>query len=298
MKEIGITFQTFACLARCQGLDVKERFASESTLDDFRNAVRLACIEDSEQSEEDPFLVVSYDRKVLNQTGSGHFSPIAAYDEESDKLLVLDTARFKYGAHWVPLPLLFEAMLTHDPTTNKSRGYILLSFQEDESHSTMPMSLLFRTSHENAVRKEYKDFLRARDGQPLTWDNVLSYWTQEGLTPSYIWEMTKTQLIPADEKDRSAIASIRKLICDLIPFPSTSPDSRNGCYPNANRTICLNPVEAIFIVYLASIDLDRRKNIVLNAQTNEPLETKEQLLAEAELLHLAIEMSDVLDTAG
>jgi hypothetical protein len=189
-------------------------------------------------------------------------------------------------------------MLTHDPTTNKSRGYILLSFQEDESHSTMPMSLLFRTSHQNAVRKEYKDFLRARDGQPLTWDNVLSYWTQEGLAPSYIWEMTKTQLIPADEKDRSAIASIRKLICDLIPFPSTSPDSRNGCYPNANRTICLNPVEAIFIVYLASLDLDRRKNIVLNAQTNEPLETKEQLLAEADLLQLAIEMSDVLDTAG
>ena len=300
MKETGITFQTFACLARCQGLDVKDRFASEATLDDFRNAVRFACVEDSEhQSEEGPFLVVSYDRKVLEQTGSGHFSPIAAYDEESDKLLILDTARFKYGAHWVPMPLLFQAMLTEDPTTNKSRGFILLSFHEDESHSTIPQSLLFRTSQEyHAVRKEYKDFLRARDGQLLTWENVLSYWTQEGRFPLYIWEMTKTQLTPTDEKDQAAIASIRRLICDLIPFPSTFPDSRNDCYPNANRTICLNPEEAIFIVYLSSLDLDRRRNMVLDAHTNEPMETKEQLLAEAELLQLAIEMSDVLDTAG
>lgn len=41
------------------------------------------------------YLVVSYSRKELLQTGDGHFSPIGAYDVASDMVLVLDTARFK-----------------------------------------------------------------------------------------------------------------------------------------------------------------------------------------------------------
>jgi hypothetical protein len=296
MKKTGITFRTFACLARCQGLDVNDRLASEVTLSDFRHAVRLACVEDPELSDDvvGPLLVISYDRKVLEQTGSGHFSPVAAYDEESDKLLILDTARFKYGAHWVALPLMFEAMLTDDPTTSKSRGYVLLSFHEDETHPVIPLSLLFQTSQTNhAVRQDFKEFLEARHGEPLTWEDVLSYWTKGGQAPMHIWEMTKTQLTPTDEKDQAAINSIRRLICDLIPPPSSSPDPRNGCYPNANRTIYLSPREVVFIVYLACLTSDARRNIVLGVDTTEPMETKEQLLAEAELLQLAIEMSDV-----
>lgn len=35
---------------------------------------------------------------MLKQTGQGHFSPVAAHDPISDSVLILDTARFKYGA--------------------------------------------------------------------------------------------------------------------------------------------------------------------------------------------------------
>ena len=41
---------------------------------------------------------------------------------ERDLVLILDTARFKYPPHWVPLPLLFEAMAPPDPDTGKPRG--------------------------------------------------------------------------------------------------------------------------------------------------------------------------------
>lgn len=299
MKETGITLPAFSCLAKCQGLDVDVRFASDTAISDFRNAVRLACVEDPELSEDTvgPFLVVSYDRRVLDQTGTGHFSPIGGYDEKSDKLLIFDTARFKYGAHWVPLPLLFKAMLPVDPVTKQSRGYVLLSCQEDEGHSVMPQSLLFRTCQRNhAVRQEYKEFLKGLNSTPPSWEDVLLYWTQRGRAPKYIWEMTKTQLTPIDDKDQTAIASIRRLISDLMSSPSAPPDSQNDCHFNARRTIFLNPEEAIFVVYLASLDVDRRRSIVLDeADTSESVETKEQLLAEAELLQLAIEMSDKLD---
>lgn len=36
-------------------------------------------------------------------------------------------ARFKYPPHWVPLPMLYEAMSAVDPTTGQPRGYLRLS---------------------------------------------------------------------------------------------------------------------------------------------------------------------------
>ena len=63
----------------------------------------------------------------MGQTGEGHFSPIGGYHAERDLLLILDVARFKYPPHWVPLPLLWDALQPIDLVTGKARGYILLS---------------------------------------------------------------------------------------------------------------------------------------------------------------------------
>jgi glutathione gamma-glutamylcysteinyltransferase len=38
--------------------------------------------------------------------------------------LILDTARFKYPPHWVPLSMLYEAMAYEDPSTGKPRGFL------------------------------------------------------------------------------------------------------------------------------------------------------------------------------
>ena len=40
-------------------------------------------------------MVASFSRKELMQTGNGHFSPIAAYEEKEKMVLLLDVARFK-----------------------------------------------------------------------------------------------------------------------------------------------------------------------------------------------------------
>jgi hypothetical protein len=59
------------------------------------------------------------------QTGTGHFSPIGGYHAGQDMALILDVARFKYPPHWVPLPLLWEAMNTIDESTGLLRGSLL-----------------------------------------------------------------------------------------------------------------------------------------------------------------------------
>ncbi len=83
-------------------------------------------------------MVVSYARDVLGQTGVGHFSPIGGYHPGRDLALVMDTARFKYNSHWVPVSLLWESMKKADISTGRSRGFFILRRLQplDSSSST------------------------------------------------------------------------------------------------------------------------------------------------------------------
>ena len=62
----------------------------------------------------------------MGQTGDGHFSPIAGYDDETDRVLVMDVARFKYAPYWAKVEELYEAMKPKDPDTGMCRGWLLV----------------------------------------------------------------------------------------------------------------------------------------------------------------------------
>lgn len=121
IESSGTTFDDFICLARCQGLCTEATRAESSSIDAFRAVVLEASRRD------DVALAVSYSRRALGQTGDGHFSPIGGYHATSDKVLILDVARFKLPPHWVPLASLWEAMLPKDSVTGKSRGFAIIS---------------------------------------------------------------------------------------------------------------------------------------------------------------------------
>lgn len=100
-------------MAICNTLDVTQFRADGTTSEEmFRQLVieKTRCAND--------VIVVSYSRKVLGQTGDGHYSPIGGYNPEHDLVLILDVARFKYPPHWVSLSLLFEAMTELDKETS------------------------------------------------------------------------------------------------------------------------------------------------------------------------------------
>ena len=92
-----------------------------SSLDTFRTAI----IAGSRQSKF--YIVVNNSRKVLGQSGDGHFSPIAGYHSKSDMCLILDVARFKYPAYWCSVQLLYEAIKKEDPVSLKTRGFVCVS---------------------------------------------------------------------------------------------------------------------------------------------------------------------------
>ncbi|KAI8843655.1 Phytochelatin synthase-domain-containing protein [Chytridium lagenaria] len=120
IRREGITLPEFECMARCNGLETVTKRADGVTKEVFIDDIKKASKSRSE------IMVVSYSRNSLNQTGTGHFSPIGGYDEEENKVLIFDVARFKYPAYWVSVDLLWESIHPVDESTGKPRGYTLL----------------------------------------------------------------------------------------------------------------------------------------------------------------------------
>jgi hypothetical protein len=77
------------------------------------------------------YLLVNFSRATLSDddTGGGHFSPLAAYDGRADDLLLMDVARYKYPPFWVDTDLLWQAMATTDTSSGRHRGYIMVEVE-------------------------------------------------------------------------------------------------------------------------------------------------------------------------
>jgi hypothetical protein len=123
----GMSLPEFAGLVEAHGAQVSAHYAESSSLEEFRAAV------ERNLSSEDDYLLVNYQREVLGQERVGHISPLAAYDRDSDRVLILDTAGYKYPPTWVPMESLFAAMSTVDSASGKSRGFIEISARSAEA---------------------------------------------------------------------------------------------------------------------------------------------------------------------
>ena len=122
VMQRGMTLDQLGQILSLYPVTVDVRHAEDGGLDAFRKAASEYL------STKSHFVVVNYLRNALGQQRGGHFSPLAAYDEKSDRFLILDVARYKYPPVWVSAQDLFNAMNTTDSDNdNKTRGYVLVS---------------------------------------------------------------------------------------------------------------------------------------------------------------------------
>lgn len=91
------------------------------------------------------------EKQLYHAAGDGHFSPIGGFHEKKDMVLILDTARFKYPPHWVPLAQLHQAMAAVDPTTGKARGFIKLAASPKLDSVMFTLKRPTRCANANAV---------------------------------------------------------------------------------------------------------------------------------------------------
>ncbi len=93
---------------------------SDENLDDFRKLVKEIVNSDKE------FLILNYDHSYKSLMG-GHFSPVAAYDEKSDSVLMLDVAAHRNPWIWVNLSDIYHAMNTKNYSQTAYRGYLVVN---------------------------------------------------------------------------------------------------------------------------------------------------------------------------
>eukprot|EP00756_Hemistasia_phaeocysticola_P060733 Hpha_TRINITY_DN4282_c0_g1::TRINITY_DN4282_c0_g1_i2::g.186593::m.186593/K05941/E2.3.2.15; glutathione gamma-glutamylcysteinyltransferase len=128
VRARGLTFDQLADVAALNGLKVDARRASPEDpglVDVLRSDVINACVAESlEPVAPRPMVILSWKRAALEQTGEGHFSPLAGYHAGRDLVLVMDTARFKYAPYWVSVGRLYDAMCPSDPDTGQPRGWM------------------------------------------------------------------------------------------------------------------------------------------------------------------------------
>jgi hypothetical protein len=70
---------------------------------------------------------INYLRQEIGQERGGHISPLAAYNELTDRFLIMDVSRYKYPPVWVKTADLWKAMNTVDSTAAKTRGFVFVS---------------------------------------------------------------------------------------------------------------------------------------------------------------------------
>ena len=122
LLQQGMTLDQLGQMLSLHPITVEVHHAAADGLDAFRSAARDAL------ASKDQFVIVNYLRRAIGQERGGHISPLAAYDAETDRFLILDVARYKYPPVWVTASDLFNAMNTIDADNdNKTRGYVLVS---------------------------------------------------------------------------------------------------------------------------------------------------------------------------
>lgn len=118
----GMTLDELGGVLATRPLAVTVKHAGDNSLDAFRDAAR------DHLAKPGQFVIVNYLRKAIRQEVGGHISPLAAYDADTDRFLILDVARYKYPPVWVQAAELFAAMNTTDSDNgDRTRGYILIS---------------------------------------------------------------------------------------------------------------------------------------------------------------------------
>ncbi|MFL9875159.1 phytochelatin synthase family protein [Paraburkholderia megapolitana] len=117
----GMTLDQLGAVLGHFAVSVHPFHASDLTLEQFRDLVR------DTTGRRDRFALLNFHRTQIGEAGGGHWSPLAAFDPASDSALLLDVARYKYPAVWVPVTQLYQAALAVDSVSGLARGIVVVS---------------------------------------------------------------------------------------------------------------------------------------------------------------------------
>ncbi|MFM0152259.1 phytochelatin synthase family protein [Paraburkholderia sediminicola] len=120
VSKEGMTLDQLSAALGAFPVEVRKFHAGDLTLGQFRDLIR------DTTGHSDRFALLNFRRVEIGEAGGGHWSPLAAYDAASDSALLLDVARYKYPAVWVPVTQLYAGAQAVDSVSGLSRGIVIV----------------------------------------------------------------------------------------------------------------------------------------------------------------------------
>jgi hypothetical protein len=120
VRRQGMTLAELAGLLAAHGVAAEAIHGDQLSLEQFRALLRANLSQPGDR------LLANYLRPSLGQAGGGHIAPLAAFHAPSDRVLILDVARYRYPSVWVPVADLWKAIRTLDSTSGRSRGLVTI----------------------------------------------------------------------------------------------------------------------------------------------------------------------------
>ena len=118
---MGMTREQMAETMALHGVKTSTIAGDTLSDDSLRTLLQKALGDDGQ------FVLANYLRATLHQVGGGHWSVLAAFDAQSDSVLILDVAKYKYAPVWVNIDTLRQTIATIDSASNKARGLVIVS---------------------------------------------------------------------------------------------------------------------------------------------------------------------------
>ena len=115
LKQLSEVLKTYQLKTKINYVEVVD----QKSLEKFRKSLKKILADDRQ------FLLANFNGKALELKTNGHISPIAAFDDASDTVLILDVAGHKNGWYWAKVTDLMNAMNTTDG--DSYRGYLVIS---------------------------------------------------------------------------------------------------------------------------------------------------------------------------
>ena len=119
LRDAGYQLRQFDALLRAHDLATRLVVVDDTMAE---QAIRAELVDNLQRSGD--YVIVNYRRREVGQAGGGHISPLGAYDEASDSVLVMDVNPASAGWVWMPVATLVKGMRSFD--TIENRGYILV----------------------------------------------------------------------------------------------------------------------------------------------------------------------------
>ena len=122
----GLSLLELKGLIEAYRFRVSHYFPSEfeingEALSNFRDFIKAVF------SSNEQYMIIHFRSDTLGGIPKGNISPVAAYHEPSDSVLILDVAGHKGPWYWAPVDHVLKAMATTYDTQPKGGGYLIIS---------------------------------------------------------------------------------------------------------------------------------------------------------------------------